>query len=631
MKLIGHNGAGAPGAILAACAWLLALGLAPISGSAQINFLNVTNFGARGDAMRMIVSTTSNSPVVTVQSTNRLGAADVGKLMLLLGVGPATTPTNNQDVVAQIVSVASGTKVTLSQSTSRTASQVPATYGTQNATAFQNCVEACTGTNTVVQVPPGTYLMVSPAMLNTNLNTAAVNTVWPTSVTIQKGGIHFLGNDQTNTILLNCGAWILVGGEVYRGWMFTCQGPVTNNAPLIFEKLTFDGGVQQGQTTFFNSGPARTTDGAGWDVSHDAVVIAGWYPLHQFQEFVDCTFTHWRGEMLKAVAKAGATNGFILVTNCTFMDGEASAYNIGLQHLITHCLFTTLAMAEEFYVGYTPGGSTFEYCVATNLGSGVVLSGAFTNYPTPPYTIRGNIFAPQQKGVLMGPSQNVTISSNTFIGGNIAIATDGYAYQGTSGNSNIVITGNNFSGVGVVFDVAGSGRDSMVNVRINGNTATNCGTFANGYGWSSNVVIYGNSMGGTAAAYIHSGDLVGQWFIDATNQFPNYQVNDAPPNTNIITYANGIHQQAQSGGAHPVYYIDDTHAAHMPPGAMLAVQNVSVNPVKLVLSNSRHGAPSVMIPPTFIAHCAWQSPSWKLISIDSPVPPPLNLHVLGAQ
>lgn len=577
----------------------------------------------------MVVNTVNNSPVVTVQSTNRLGAADVGKIILLSGVGPATTPTNNQDLVAQIVSVANGTSVTLSARPSRSMSQVSATYGTHNAVPFQQCVDACTGPNTTVMVPAGRYLLVSPALLNPALNTAAQGQ-WPTAVVIQKGGIHFLGSDPVNSVLLGCGAWTLYQGEVYRGRIFTCRGPVTNDAPLIFENLTFDGGVTQGKEAYYNSGPARTTDGAGWDVSHDAVVDEGAPPLHAYKEFTGCTFTHWRGEMVKSVASG--MDGFILVTNCSFIDGEASGFNFNFTHDITHCAFSNLDMAMEFYAGYMLGQSVFENSTVSRVRNAIILVGALANRVMPPYVIRGNVFSMTNYGVLLGPARNITISSNVFSGGNIAVATDGYAYQGSGCNSNVLVSGNLFTNVGAAIVVGAGGIDSLINTTVTGNTAMNCGRFSSGSGASTNVVFSGNTTGGnTKVGYLYSGDLTGQWFIDATNQFPNYPVYDGAPKTNIITYANGMYQQAQSGGLHPVYYVDDTHPSQMPAGARLAIQNVSAAPVKLVLSNSKPGASSLIIPPTFIANCAWQSAAWKLIAVDSPVPPPINLRVLGAQ
>ena len=81
--------------------------------------LNVTNFGARGDAVQILVTTISNSSVVTFPATNPLASTDVGKVILLFGVGPATTPTNNQDLIASIVSVSNGTNVILSGTINR--------------------------------------------------------------------------------------------------------------------------------------------------------------------------------------------------------------------------------------------------------------------------------------------------------------------------------------------------------------------------------------------------------------------------------------------------------------------------------------------------------------------------------
>src|ERR1039458_1779411 len=93
---------------------MVMFGQACASMQAQTNFLNVTDFGAQGDAAQFLVNTVSNSSVVTVQSTNQLSNGDVGKLILLFGAGPATTPTNNQDLIATITQVSDGTNITMS-------------------------------------------------------------------------------------------------------------------------------------------------------------------------------------------------------------------------------------------------------------------------------------------------------------------------------------------------------------------------------------------------------------------------------------------------------------------------------------------------------------------------------------
>lgn len=588
---------------------------------AQTNNLDVTSFGARGDALQMFVHTSSNSPVLTVQSTNRLGPSDMGKIILLFGVGPAISPTNNEDVVAQIVSVANGTNVTISTTAFVSAQQVPVTYGTQNSGPFQQCVDACAGTNTIVAVPPGRYLMVAPAMLNTNLNYAPTNGPWPTSVVIEKGGIHFQGTSPTNTTLLGCGAGIMVAGSMYRGWIFRLQGPVTNDAPLSFENLTFDGGIQQGRVS---------AHGVQWDVSHDAVVDAGPGPLHAYKAFSNCTFTHWRGEMIKSVT--GLTDGFVLVTNCSFIDGEGSGFNFNFTHLISHCLFSNLFMAEEFWTGYMQGQSVFEDSTATNVLNAIVLVGALTNHAIPPYIVRGNTLAPTGTGMLLGPARNITITNNVFIGGNIGIGTDGMAYQGSGVNSNILIAANVFTNTGAPFNVGGGGIDLIEDVVISNNTAWNCGRFASGYGWNTNIYFLSNTSTGKQAGVLYSDELGGQWFIDdLSNAFPYFPVYDNAAPTNIVSYANGMRQSTIGAKTGAVFFVDDAHPAEVPPGATLLVQNPGQYVVKIVLSDTVAGAASAAVPVGSTATCAWQGSSWKLVSVANSVPAPVNLHVISVQ
>ncbi len=270
----------------AALAVWLSIGGLRVTSFAQTTTLSVTNFGARGDALQILANTVSNSALVTVSPANPLSSADAGKLILLFGVGAGAAGTNHQDLVAQILGVANGTNIAISVPAGLTANQIPCTYGTQNAQAFQSCVDACTGTNATVLIPPGRYLLVSSSVLDPSF-------VMPNpdqsraAITLNKGGIHFLGADPASSVLLGNGAWLLKTAYVQRGWMFICQGPITNDYPLVFENLTMDGGVQQGRTAFDNSGPALTADGSGWDVTHDAVVDAGQPPLHAVKRFLN--------------------------------------------------------------------------------------------------------------------------------------------------------------------------------------------------------------------------------------------------------------------------------------------------------------------------------------------------------
>lgn len=598
----------------------------PLSIQAQPSVFNVTNFGARGDAFQTLADTVQGSTLIQLLPTNQLSAADVGKLALLFGAGPAASPTNQQDLLAQIVSVAQGTNITLSLPAGITARAASVTFGTQNAAAFQQCINACTGTNAIIQVPSGCYLLVPPAMLDANFVMAGPGDARP-AVVLQTGGIHFLGVDPSSTILLGCGAWQLKGSWVHRGWMFECLGPVRNNAPLIFENLTFDGGVQPGRQTFYNGGPARTNDGAGWDITHDAVVDIGAPPLHAFKQFVNCTFTHWRGEMVKSVASL--MDGYVEMTNCAFLDGEASGFNFNFTHRITGCTFSNLDMAMEFYAGYMTGPSVFENSTVTNVHNAIVLVGALTNHTMPSYTISGNTLAQSGTGVLLGPARNITVSSNQFFGGNIGIGTDDYAYQGSGPNSNIVITANSFQNTGTPFNVAGGVTDSIVNVTLTANQAWNCGRFADGYGWSSNVVFHSNHSSGLRAGLLYGQQLIGQWFADdASNIFPWFSIYDAPPAPGSVTYANGMHQRLYPAGTNSVFIIDATHPQQIPPGASLIIDNAGKNACSL-----RPGANKTPVPmpvgKTLLYE--WQNGAWQSGSNLPSLPPPQNLRILNAQ
>jgi len=610
---------------------LLLLSLAingPAVLHAQSTSLNVTNFGARGDAIQSVVTTTGSSSVVIFPATNPLSHADVGKIILLFGVGPATTTTNNQDLIASIVSVSDGTNITISGAASLTSTQVFCTYGTQNAGAFQNCIDASTGTNALIQIPAGNYLLIPPSQLDPELRTKDFWS-WRTALLIQKGGLHFMGPDRERTILTGCGAWNLYAGAVQRGWMFLLLGPVTNDAPLIFENLTMDGGVQQGHTARDNSGPAWTTDGDGWDVTHDAVVDGGNNPLHAYKVFQNCSFVHWRGEMVKSVASFDS--GLIVVTNCLFSDGNGSGFNFNwTPHVITGCLFSNLDMAMEYYVGTMQSSSVFKNSTLTGLRQAIVLVGGLTNHPSPGYTIQNNVISNiSASGVLMGPACNVRIIGNQFTNVTFGINTDGYAYQGTDYNHDIAVLSNSFNQVYYVINIGGGGVDRLENMTVTSNQATNCHQFACGYGWSTNVMLQSNA---SVNSYCNLGDIgtgsfTGQWFLDdSSDQLPLYMDAGYPGTTNLISYANGMkHSLANTAeGTNILFCIDDRTPAQIPPGARLSLTNLNRVPVNIMLSLRNPGAGTVVL----------QANSWlRLIFINNsfmaaPLPPS-NLRTGG--
>ncbi len=600
-------------------AWLFLAATARAQGPS----LDVTDFGARGDAVSFLVATVDNSAAVTIQSTNRLSSADVGKLILLFGVGPATTSSNNQDLITTIQSVSNGTNLILATTCGATASGVYTTCGTQNAAAFQACVAACRGASTTVLIPAGRFLLVPPVLLsNVTPNVTTLG-----AVTLSTGGIHFLGTGIGSTILLGNGAWKLAGGSAYRGELFDCQGPVTNNYPVTFDSLTLDGGVTAGNTTNHNF-PASPVDGTGWDETHDAVVDTGPWPLHFNKQFLNCKFTHWRGEMVKSVCGCG--DGFIGITNCLFDDGDATAFNFTFTHTIDHCVFSNLFQALEFYEGYNSNACFFQNNLLTNItGNAFALNGGMTNHVIPAYNIVHNTFnLAGNYGIVTTPAVNVNILSNQFNGGTYVktIGLGCQGYQGNSANSNIVVAYNVFDGGYFAVEELGGAQNFVANVNVFSNLATGLYAFADGYGWSTNISFFDN-VSATGLGLV-SGNLVGQWFLDEpSNQFPSTQTYDATGRTNILTYATGMRQQITAVVPNSVFVLDDTHPQQVPPGAVLDIQNVGTFPVTLYASASMTGLP-ITLTNGFTATSAWTNGAWNLSGNLAALPAPTNLHIV---
>jgi hypothetical protein len=595
--------------------------------SGQTN-MSVLDYGAQGDAVRISAATVSNSPVVTFPASNPLTSLDVGKVILLFGVGPATTPTNNQDLIASIVSVTNGTNITISSAASSTATQVPCTYGTQNAGAFQRCVDAASGTNALLEIPAGNYLLVPPSQLQPSLRSSDYWN-WRTAVVIQKGGLHFQGAGSDSTVLTGCGAWVLYSGAVQRGWIFLLKGPITNDAPLIFEGLTMDGGVQQGRTALDNGGPAWTTDGGGWDVTHDAVVDGGSPPLHAYKLFQNCRFVHWRGEMVKSVVSS-PTDGFIDVSQCSFEDGNGSGFNFNFTHHINGCTFSNLDTGMEFWAGFMLGASLFENSTVTGVRCGIGLEGALTNHQMPVYTIRSNSLSASKFAVVLAPARNVIIAGNQFLGGYLGVATDSTAYQGSGWNSNILVAGNSFFGTGIPFDNGGGGQDSIQNVMVVTNWAWGAEFFAGGYGWGTNVVFQGNYSQPTGynPACLWSDQLNGQYFIDdASNHFPPELTSDSVGQTNVITYAHGMRHQVSTVSSQSWFVLDDASPAQIPSGAMIQVQNTGQVPAHLQFSSTNPGSGATLLTNGQMAVCLWSNGGWSLSVTGIYPTPPASLRI----
>lgn len=574
------------------------------------NIVQVTEEGAKGDARGISVSTKINSTLVKTVPGYSFTEDDVGKIMLIYGAGAATTPTNNQDYLGKIVKVLGGTQVEMSIPLRRTASNLPALFGADNSPAFQRCVDRAYGSNTVIMVPRGNYLLVPSDLMNSGYAMRGDAEI-RAAVVLQKGGITFSGANPKTTILTACGAWQLKGKYVSRGMLFECRGPIRNrDFPLIFENLTFDGAVEQGRGNY-RGFPARVTDGNGWDMTHGAVLDAGSPPLHAFKAFRNCIFKHWRGEILKGVS--GATNGFIEIMDCDFRDGNASAFNFSFAHHIDHCTFSHLDMAMEFYEGRMDRPSCFENSSVSDVRADIVIVGALTNHPAPLYTIRNNnLEASNGFGVFLNPAKNVLIESNRFEGQGFTIG-NGAGAQGTDYIHDIVIRGNVCTNAGELLLVQCGYNNRMENILITGNVISGRGKLGGGWGYSTNVT-FSNNLATNGASGFDGSRLLGQWFLDdASNDYRAHQVINYSGITNIISYANGARQDAVPVKTNSLFMIDDSNQRKIPPGANLLITYHGKNPSPLYLSSVHTNKPAATIlKPGNVITCVWTNGEWKI-------------------
>src|ERR1700722_20931529 len=126
--------------------YLFCLLLTVFSTRAQTS-LNVTDFGAVGDAVQFQVNTVSNSTVVSVAGTNTFSSTDVGKVIEVFRAGPWVSYSNwgmvvtQQDIICLITNVSNGTNLSLSIPCGWTMT-ANCTVGRNNAPAFQAAINA---------------------------------------------------------------------------------------------------------------------------------------------------------------------------------------------------------------------------------------------------------------------------------------------------------------------------------------------------------------------------------------------------------------------------------------------------------------------------------------------------------
>ncbi len=592
-------------------AWLI------ISGGAsrgQTLTLNVTNFGAVGDAVQFWANTTSNSVLVT--TTNQLSVADIGKSIEIFGAGPVTTPPNCQDMVATITNVVNGTNIFVSQVAHATLANAFATCGHNNQVSFQAAITACgAATNAIINIPAGKYLML-PA--------AHTGVYGYSSMLLSRGGITLAGAGMSNTVLLNQGAWTLQGSAAWRGFLLEINPPIANDYPFTIQNLTLDGGLLQGNTANHNS-PASTTDGTGWDETSDAIVEWGSGNTFTHATWTNVMFTHWRGEMVKSLDQS--TNGNLNIFTCAFNDGNATAINIYPSLNISNCLFNNLFQVAEYYQQYSVSANYFQNNVCTNItgNSFAVNGGSGVN---PPFIIQNNVFSiSSANGIETVPADNLSILNNTFYCADYssAIVLGAPGYQGTFCNSNITIAGNTvynpFTFVDIASGSSAADPQRVVNVNVYNNTLANpdhAVSLLLTYGWSTNVHFWSNncSQTRTGGVNVNSGANGNIYSLIDTNNLYYTLLNGNAGVTTYLSYRTGSKYSIAITGPNAVV-LQDSDASQIPVGAQMVIANNTAYPASAfpVYLNSAMTSGPVTLPVGQSAAFFWTNGVWMSASM----------------
>ena len=610
---------------------------------AQIS-LNVKDFGAIGDAVQFYANTVSNSVIVT--TTNVFSPADIGKSIEVTAVGKQTFGGNttggtdgNQDLIATVTNVISGTNLYLSKIPQNTLTNTFSTIGTDNSLAFSNVIQSAQslGTSININVPNGRYLCLAKHM-----------SLWYANVCIPiyGGGWHLIGENETNTVILGQGAWILdnTGGVgVYRGFLFAFGLPITNNsAPVSFENLTLDGGVEHGAISYKSVYP-NNVDGQGWDVSHSAIDIRGGSQLSlDHWTITNCIFKRWRGEMLKS--NDSSTNGNLTIANCVFEDGNATALNIYPSLLVTNCVFDNIYQVAEYYQHYSTNASWFINNLVTNVyNNAFSFNGA--DGKNPPFYVYSNTFFAGNGGynqIVTTPGYNIYIISNRFLNPyinagsayGITIGSAGYQSPNNSCNSNIFILDNIFSNYGSVL-AFGNYISNSVNrtdgLIFAGNTMSG-DSGIHGNGWYDHVQIYSNTVLDKAPSSQGNRRLsfsvreYGQPLVlMQTNNYYWTPTWGMANTTNFINYAKGSRfQLIYKLQSNAVFALTDTNAATIPAGAQILIWNTTLNQdnstgtnsVQVYLDSSATGQ-SVSVPDQAVTVFNWNGSAWKTNAVNS--------------
>jgi len=618
---------------------------------------NVLDYGAKGDAVYMTADTVVSNTTITIDSNidsnYSLSQADVGKVVELFSVGQQTGASTNMDLLTTIVSVTDAHHAVLATAPGLTATAVRCLIGTQNAGAFQAAVNAVSGSQTIIYIPAGRYLLIPPQMLSPGFTLSNEFDTIP-AVTISKAGIEFLGESQSRTILLGNGACQLYGQYAGRGDMFWASGSFAGSGPLVFSNLTMDGGVPQGLRAY-QYWPATTTTGDGWDVTHDALldINAGPFPV---QDFTNITLIHWRGEILKSVTSG--TNSYIDIENSSFIDGNADSMNLSFTHTINHDLFDNVVQPEEFWLGTVcqsngnwvgcEGNSIFENSTISNASSGFALTGADTRDDNPnmgSYTITNNTIDVVNLGIYFAPATRLTISNNRFLAGSDAIMTSGAGYQSISPygdyNHEILIEQNYFANVNIPIALEGAYGDQVQNIDILHNMSQASGEFIDDT-WGGGILNSLISNNYTDSRLMLSYESISpQWlYDDGSNDVAQLQQDNYNSAPTPIVYSYGRNHTIWNTNTNgTVFTADDSNPTYLPDGevdylnpgnppvnATMNILNISnqSGPVSLYTSDNTSGLTPISVPNGNEVQLSWNGTAWQQ-SLGPEAPPTISL------
>jgi hypothetical protein len=604
--------------------------------------LNVTNFGAWGDATNCLVNCTSNSAVVTFPVT--LPQSYVNEAIILFNAGWAQYGTLSsgssgvgwQDQVATISSI-SGTSVTMSRVASNTLTGAYCVVGRNNTVSNMNCYAQCgPGTNMYFPgapyTPTGVYLSIPIA------DTSGPYGCWCLALT--NGGVVIYG-DGTNCMNTNAGpdlmcsgAWqyknYAVGGggpvepSVLRGEYFQEYPPAIQNGSLltVVSNLTVDGGVQVGLLTGTHGEAINQTDGGQWDDSDHGLEVWDNNGDANFLNlvFINAPFMHWRGEENISIDQPSA--GFTTFINGLYVDGNATAANIYTGFLYTNCAFNGLYQwFEEQYQNCGPG--TFINCTVTNIGSNLAAydGGVLSSHPQSvlnctiwPWGLQAGGNA---NGIQCQMGDYITISNCAVTyptgSGNIPFVTattTGY-FGGTGPGTNLVIENCSLTNFSQLFQAgATTGLTALNTVTIQSNYIASVNTDGQPlylvddqyFGQTSNYMVIGNSVNPAITQTIQTssgGGYSGVW-----TPFAYVAVNNQITNAFTVTsgnvpmyYSNGPNALVTSSISGGSLTLDTTWPNFMPTNGQVSVRNASANSAALtVWLNTAHTAGSYSQP-----------------------------------